>query len=104
MLLGRRTQHRASCPGVWDLPCGRVNDGAIPRQAMVRKLREALGVHCSLHDVKRWKTLRIAGFELRLYFVHRWSGEPKNCDPDEHGELRFDWFHHQRSPRVEEAS
>jgi 8-oxo-dGTP pyrophosphatase MutT (NUDIX family) len=89
VLLGRRTPHRASCPGVWDLPCGRVNDGAIPRQAMVRKLREALGVHCSLHDVKRWKTLRIAGFELRLYFVHRWSGEPTNCDPDEHDELRW---------------
>ena len=89
VLLGLRARHRASYPGVWDLPGGHVEAGELPRQTMVRELREELGTHCTVHDVQRWKAVRIAGYELNLYFVRRWSGEPTNRDPDEHDEVRW---------------
>ncbi len=56
---------------------------------MIRELREERGISCSVHDLERWQAVRIAGFELSLYFVHRWSGELANCDPGEHDEIRW---------------
>ena len=44
LLLGRRAGGRAFYPGVWDVPGGHCEPGEPPEQALVRELREELGV------------------------------------------------------------
>lgn len=82
VLLGRRSPFRAWLPGVWDVPGGHCEPGETPEQALVRELREELGV-----TPLAWQhlaTANDAGVTLHLYRVSRWDGAPRNAQPQEH--------------------
>jgi 8-oxo-dGTP pyrophosphatase MutT (NUDIX family) len=55
-----------------------------------RELREELGIDTA--DLTPDPALRVAtnDFDLRVWLITEWSGEPRNMSPDEHDALA--WF------------
>ncbi|WP_185994077.1 (deoxy)nucleoside triphosphate pyrophosphohydrolase [Streptomyces sp. NBC_01525] len=110
---GRLLAARRSAPpalaGRWELPGGKVEDGESPEQALVRELREELGVEAEpLEPIAGEWALR-PGFVLRVWAAKLVSGEPRPLqdhdelrwlEPDE--ELSVDWLDQDR-PAVAEA-
>jgi 8-oxo-dGTP pyrophosphatase MutT (NUDIX family) len=83
VLLGLRSAHRASYPGVWDVFGGHCEGSESPREALVRELREELGIE--LHACAP-----LASFGgYFLFHATGWRGEPANLG-DEHDEIG--WF------------
>jgi 8-oxo-dGTP diphosphatase len=95
-LLGKRSTHRKAYPGVWDLPGGHVETGEAVEQALVRELREELGVTAT-----KWRIFAVLHepamgdegadmLRFHLFLVTEWSGDPANRQPDEHEMIA--WF------------
>jgi 8-oxo-dGTP diphosphatase len=96
LLLGKRSVRRLAYPGVWDLPGGHVEPGETAEQALVRELREELGV--TAIQLREWVVLRAPAMgdetahtlRMHLFLVTRWDGKPRNLQPDEHDAVA--WF------------
>jgi mutator protein MutT len=89
MLLCRRSRDRESYPGVWDIPGGHLDHNESPAQALTRELKEELGIEPQVPAGEPWITMHAKDTEFSIYIVDRWLGEPRNCAPDEHDELRW---------------
>jgi 8-oxo-dGTP diphosphatase len=95
-LLGKRSIRRKAYPGVWDLPGGHVETGEAVEQALVRELREELGVTPT--EWRKFAVLREPAIDgesadmlcFHLFLVTNWSGDPYNRQPDEHESIA--WF------------
>ncbi|MGP3754759.1 (deoxy)nucleoside triphosphate pyrophosphohydrolase [Streptomyces sp. IBSNAI001] len=110
---GRLLAARRSAPpelaGRWELPGGKVEPGESGEQALVRELREELGVEAEpLERIPGEWPLK-AGLVLRVWTVRLRSGEPSPLE--DHDELRWlapdeadgvDWLDQDR-PAVAEA-
>ncbi len=83
VLLGLRSADRASYPGVWDVFGGHCEGSESPREALVRELREELGI-----ELRACAPLASFGGYF-LFHVTGWRGEPANLG-DEHEEIG--WF------------
>ena len=90
ILLCHRTPDRTSWPDVWDLPGGHIDDGESIAAALVRELKEELGVQVEPPEGSPWMTLRVGTLELNLYLIDRWLGELRNLAVEEHDDIR--WF------------
>ena len=89
VLLCHRSPDRRWYPDVWDFPGGHVEDGETPRSALVRELREELGIEAHPGAVPDDHV--VAGdVHLSVWRLDSWAGEPVNAAPDEHDDLR--WF------------
>src|SRR5215831_9718169 len=98
LLLGKRAVRRTAYPGVWDLPGGHVEAGETAEQALVRELREELGV--TPREWREWAVLRAPAMgdadagarmlRLHVFLVTQWEGEPRNLLSNEHDEVA--WF------------
>lgn len=87
-LLVHRSPHRRWYPDVWDLPGGHVEDGEDPRAALVRELREELGVDAQVLGEPIART--VAGdFVADVWAIRDWFGEPVNAAPEEHDALAW---------------
>ena len=95
LLLGKRSARRRAYPGVWDVLGGHVEAFETAEQALVRELREELGVIAT-----EWRELAVLrapamGAEdahvlrLHVFLVTGWYGEPRNLAPYEHEALAW---------------
>ncbi|WP_066942683.1 (deoxy)nucleoside triphosphate pyrophosphohydrolase [Streptomyces lushanensis] len=111
---GRLLAARRSAPpelaGRWELPGGKLEPGEGPEQALVRELREELGVETRpMERIPGEWTLK-PGHVLQVWTARLLSGEPRPLE--DHDELRWlgpdeihtvDWLDQDR-PAVTEAA
>jgi len=89
VLLCRRSRHRVAYPGVWDIPGGHLNPFESLEQALSRELEEELGINARIPAGGAWVTHRERDFELSVYVIDEWLGEPVNRATHEHDEIRW---------------
>ena len=93
ILLGKRSDDRVFYPGVWDVIGGHCETGEAPADALVRELREEIGV-----NARAMREIAVLGephpaahgeARYHVFLVTAWDGEPQRRNR-EHSELR--WF------------
>lgn len=110
---GRLLAARRSAPpelaGRWELPGGKVEPGETPEQALVRELREELGVEADVLERIPGEWPLKPGYVLRVWTTRLLSGTPRPLQ--DHDDLRWlrpdeadtvDWLPQDR-PAVAEA-
>jgi mutator protein MutT len=90
VLLCHRCADRQWYPEVWDLPGGHVEAGETPASALVRELREELGILIDEPAGPELLRVRASDFDLRIWVVAGWAGDLVNAAPAEHDDLA--WF------------
>ncbi|MEU4075705.1 (deoxy)nucleoside triphosphate pyrophosphohydrolase [Streptomyces venezuelae] len=111
---GRLLAARRSAPvelaGRWELPGGKLEPGESPEAALVRELREELGVDVEPGERIPGEWPLKPGYVLRVWTARLLSGEPRPLE--DHDELRWlsrseldsvDWLDQDR-PAVAEAA
>ncbi|MER6994263.1 (deoxy)nucleoside triphosphate pyrophosphohydrolase [Streptomyces sp. NPDC000410] len=111
---GRLLAARRSAPpelaGRWELPGGKLEPGETPEQALVRELREELGVETEPVERVPGEWPLGPGYVLQVWTARLLSGEPRPLE--DHDELRWlavdeldavDWLPQDR-PAVDEAA
>lgn len=94
VLLAKRSLRRTAYPGVWSFPGGHVEKGESGAEALVRELREEVGIaplnFRLLRSIDDPNTTTDGPVVYHMYLVTDWrGGEPTVLDA-EHSELR--WF------------
>jgi 8-oxo-dGTP diphosphatase len=91
VLLGKRAANRAFYPDVWDVFGGHVESDESLEQALVRELREELGITpIQFTELSLSHEGQADMHEYHLYHVTQWIGTPYNALLEEHTEIR--WF------------
>ncbi|MFF3000573.1 NUDIX domain-containing protein [Streptomyces sp. NPDC057950] len=90
VLLCYRNPNRRWYPDTWDLVGGHVEERETAQDALVREVREELGI-----DVARPVGPPVAHFltddaEMRIWMIKNWDGYPFNAAPREHRAIG--WF------------
>ncbi|MGW2508122.1 (deoxy)nucleoside triphosphate pyrophosphohydrolase [Streptomyces scopuliridis] len=111
---GRLLAARRSAPpelaGRWELPGGKLEPGEAPEQALVRELREELGVETEPVERIPGEWPLKPGYVLQVWTARLLSGDPRPLE--DHDELRWlgpdeihtvDWLDQDR-PAVAEAA
>lgn len=90
VLLVHRNASRVWAPNRWDAPGGHVEPGETDLEALSRELREELGIEVASEHVRY--VARVSGdtYDLRVFAVDDWVGEPENRALEEHDALA--WF------------
>ncbi|MFE5025275.1 (deoxy)nucleoside triphosphate pyrophosphohydrolase [Streptomyces sp. NPDC056656] len=88
---GRLLAARRSAPpelaGRWELPGGKVEPGEDPKRALVRELREELGIGAELVARVPGQWPLKPGYVLRVWTARLLSGRPRPLE--DHDELRW---------------
>ena len=90
VLLGHRHALRRDLPDCWDVPGGHVKRGETHWAALTRELSEELGIEVDEDPRAADFHLRAQGYDLSLWVVRRFTGEPTNRAPHEHDDIA--WF------------
>jgi 8-oxo-dGTP pyrophosphatase MutT (NUDIX family) len=75
---------------VWDLPGGHVEDAESPHTALVRELREELGITVAQPSGPPMREVSGDTFDMQIWLVDAWGGVPVNAAPEEHDAIG--WF------------
>ena len=83
VLLQQRAPGRAMA-GLWEFPGGKVEEDELPERALVRELREELGIDIALADLTPacFASAPNGGCHmiLLLYLCRHWQGAPRPLD------------------------
>lgn len=90
VLLVHRNSTRRWEPNTWDLPGGHVEAGESDLEAICRELGEELGIDADPTSARVIGRLVGRDYDLRMFVVGSWKGEPENHAPGEHDEMA--WF------------
>jgi 8-oxo-dGTP diphosphatase len=94
VLLAHRRPDKAAYPDTWDLPGGVMEEGESELDALVRELREELGVEIDVDAVTHLCSVEARPVRepvvLSAWLVREWRGTPANLAPEEH--LDLGWF------------
>jgi len=90
VLLCHRHPNREWYPNVWDLPGGHIEPSEEAVDALVRELREELGIEVARGLALPFQQVTDAavGVELMIWLLD-WEGAVVNDAPEEHDELRW---------------
>lgn len=105
LLLAHRRPDLDYYPDCWDFPGGHLEAGETGRDALVRELREELGIEATVPADPAWELTEDPGspegLVLGLWVVEAWRGTPVNVATDEHDDLR--WIRRHELPGLELA-
>jgi 8-oxo-dGTP diphosphatase len=90
VFLCHRSPDRRWFPDVWDLPGGHIEEGETPTGALVRELREELGIEVAEPSTPEFFRLADENVSMAVWVIEDWSGTPSNCEPGEHDDMA--WF------------
>lgn len=78
VLVGQRPENH-SLAGQWEFPGGKIEPGEQPETALIRELREELGIEAQAGDLKISYTHSFGEVNILILFyeVRFWKGEPK---------------------------
>lgn len=82
VLLAQRPAHKA-LPGQWEFPGGKIELDETPEAALIRELREELGIEVAAADLEPFwflsHTYHDLGFHLMMptWIIHRWQSTPQ---------------------------
>jgi 8-oxo-dGTP diphosphatase len=89
VLIAQRPEGK-SLAGQWEFPGGKVEDGEVPEEALIRELHEELGIivkrACLAPFVFASHTYETFHLLMPLYLIRRWEGEPEAL---EHSALKW---------------
>ena len=86
VLLCHRSPVRRWYPSVWDLPGGHIEQDESAPTALVRELREELGIVILEPTVPAFAHLEQPHFDCRIWVVREWSGTARLAS-EEHDDL-----------------
>lgn len=91
ILVGQRPENH-SLAGLWEFPGGKIESTESPEQALVRELREELGIEAEVGELKLAASHSYGEVNILILFyeILFWKGEPKAKH-----HLKLDWI----SPR-----
>ena len=91
MLLCHRHPDREWYPNVWDVPGGHVEAGERRIDALVRELREELGIDIDADTaVSVFAHSPTPDLDVEFFAVAAWTGDVVNARPAEHDQIG--WF------------
>lgn len=90
VLLVHRSSSKRWYPNVWDFPGGHLDPGESSREALVRELREELGIEIDPPIGTALLTIQTLEARIDIWKVIGWDGAVSNAAPDEHD--MFGWF------------
>lgn len=91
VLLCHRDPDRRWYPNVWDVPGGHIERGESSAAAVVREVREELGMAIDLDSSEPFRVIHaLPELTIDLWLVTSWRGEPLNLAPSEHD--RVEWM------------
>lgn len=86
VLLAKRPEGKAMA-GLWEFPGGKLDEGETPEQALVRELREELGIEILTRNLKPMQFASFAydNFHLLMpvYACREWTGAPTPVEGQE---------------------
>ena len=74
VLAAKRSAHM-SLPGKWEFPGGKMENGELPRQAVIREIKEELNIDIEIISALPESTYEYPGLSVTLIpFIVKWTG------------------------------